>query len=560
MLCPNCGTENPENSVFCESCGQVLAASIEEAPLDMPPMEGQDHFDSTAVETYEEPIDPREPMKEKSGLNLAVFKANVAFLLYRINKPLLKNKLIFSYATAAAILLVTIGVILGINRTCSDFITAEATYFSEVVDDKVVIIRGDDVIRTDVRVGYRISSSASSLDGSTHVLLTLNRQLCSVSGKRVKVLARDVVGFALSANGKGIVYKNDEGELYLCNSKTGKKTLVDADFQGTTYCISPDGKSVLYNDITADGYMLQYFSGKHTVSLTTEEVIPVGLSDDGKYIYALEINALYGNKLYCYNKNGEREVLGDLPHVSIYYYFNSDHTQILFYDDEGNSYISSGGEAGQRISANSIQLLYADNATYQGSTYPVKDLYGHVYVGYDGNYKSSAWFIHKNPDKSCKLISDIYYPTLDSSGKFMYYRQDGDLYYLKISHKNDAGIKAKRIAFDVDSWVITSDRSKVYYVSDGTLYSANGKTGTGRKTVAAEHVEAKLVISAHDVVFYIQNDCVYACSNGRTGKYLLADADTLRQTPDGLVYVYDDNESVYVSGSGKRLKKLIDFS
>jgi hypothetical protein len=187
-------------------------------------------------------------------------------------------------------------------------------------------------------------------------------------------------------------------------------------------------------------------------------------------------------------------------------------------------------------------------------TYPVKDLYNHVYTT-DG---SSVVLIKKNTDKNVKLVSNATGVTLDQSAKYVYYVYKSDeLKVLKIGDGDNASEKAKTLVDDsIDKYVVTSDRKLVYYIADDTLYSVNGKTGKNTRTITSDDIESSLAITAKNVVYYIQDGDLYACSNGKKGKSVLKDTDAV-SSANGVVYATSDGD-LYVTKSSGKPKKILE--
>ena len=80
------------------------------------------------------------------------------------------------------------------------------------------------------------------------------------------------------------------------------------------------------------------------------------------------------------------------------------------------------------------------------------------------------------------------------------------------------------------------------------------KNGKGKKTVANEDVGDTLVLNQKDICYYFVDGDVYASSNGRKGKLVVAEADELDATPNGIVYIETD-DATYATKTAKKPKK-----
>lgn len=559
MFCKNCGISLPDDSKFCSSCGAAVEME-EPAAVETAEVATEAPVDTTAEVTVE-PVASAETKKECICKKLSPILEKV--------KPLVEKYKLFLVGGAALLLMVlAICVIVGVCNSGNGFIAYENAILANVQDDELVVLWNNKVIETGIEASS-LDMQAYNLDGTVYAALTEEGTLVVVNNKKVHVVSEDVVDFVLSAQGNGLAYvteDEDEYSLNLYNVKRKKSTVVDDSYSILVNSLkgielSPDGKMLAYYEFDEDEYesTLMLFTGKKSIKITSSDVELVGLSNKGKQIYVISENDDGAKVLYTYNKNGDRTKVSTCSGSS--FYFNEDHTQILFYND-GKSYISTKGKEANKVSSGAIRLILSgDSSTFSAehnSTYPVEDLYNHVYrVSNDNGY--NLWLIKKNSNNSKKLVSNASNATLDAKCEYVYYiNQDDDLCVLKISHGDKASDKAKTIAEDVKKFVVTSNRKKVYFISDGGLYSCNAKNGNGKKTIVSEDVSNSLSINAKDVVYYSLDGDLYACSNGRKGVKVLSDCEGLLNFPNGVVYAADE-DYIYVTTGAKKLKKLFEL-
>lgn len=551
MLCPKCGTENSEGTKFCASCGaNLLAEPAPSEPVSAPASEPV----ATAVA---EPAAESAPKENKVLDVLKGLWAKCAPVWEKVKSFALANKLIVAGAAGGVALFILVCIIIGIANSGNGYIAYKDFVTMSSEDDGVVVIRNDKLIHSDVEADW-VSSTKQSLDGTITAFTTNNGTLHVFNGKKVVNVAEDVVSFRLSVNGTGLAYISEDGNDYVLNLYaigSGKNSVITELTTACDYDLSPDGKGVCYSEYNEDddSNTLRYATASKNTKITSSDVELVGLSNGGKYIYVVGSNDNGDEILYTYNTKGEREKLGTVS--SSYFYFNNDHTQILFYND-GRSYVSVKGGEAVKISSSQIRLLVAPNSNSFDNTYPVKSLFDHVYTGYDSNNNLSAWYIRKNTEKSCKLVSNIGNAQLDMSAEYLYYLYNSELRVIRISNGDSASEKYVALAEDVSRYVVTSNRSKVYYLSDGSLYSCSGKNGSGKKTVANDDVES-FVINKKDVVFYSIDGDVYATNNGAKGKKVASDIEALIAAPNGYVYAAG-GDTIYVSNGAKKLVKLYE--
>ena len=570
MKCSNCGVELAEDAKFCSACN--TAADIQETVIEEPVVTAE------ATETTETPKAVKENPLNKVKAAMAAFTAKIQPIFAPVVekcKPFVeKNKLYLAGGACLLILLLTVLVVVSACNTGNGFTAFTQNIIVETNgDDQVIlIIDNKKPVKTGLEAKY-IDEVQSNIDGTVCAFLTGEGQLAVARGKKVTVVANDVEEFILSVTGEGLVYvvEDEDGNATLKLNKVGKKksTTIISDFNYSRYDISPDGKSVAYFKYNEDNdtSSLMYFKGSKHTKITSNDVKLVGLSNKGKQIYVTAEDEESGDTiLFSYNTRGNKRKLGTCNTIG--YLFNEDHTQILFFEGSSmtmqlKTYVSNKGKEAVRISSSMAVPMIPTNSVMsengRGVTVPTETLFNKVYSCYkDGQY--NAWFIKKNPDKNSKLASNISSnAVLDQSAEYLYFTdKDSDLKVLKVSHGDRASDKAKLIAEDVKRFVVTSDRAKVYFISEDSLYSCNGKTGKGKKTIANEGLGSTLVLNQKDICYYFVDGDVYACSNGKRGKLVVAEADDMDVSANGIVYV-ETEDAYFATKTAKKPAKIYTF-
>jgi len=261
--------------------------------------------------------------------------------------------------------------------------------------------------------------------------------------------------------------------------------------------------------------------------------------------------------MYSYNTKGDSTKLGGIDSSTVR--FNDDHTQVMFYN-EGKSYIATKGKEAVKASSDRLSLIIAPNAsTFYDSTsytYPVSNMYNHVYT-VSGESGYSVWMIKKNADKNEKLVSKVSNVQLDASAEYLYYIYDNDeLRVVKVSDGEKATERFTKLAEDVEGYFVTSDRKYVYYGSDDSVYSVNGKKGGKSKTVCNDGVEGA-AMNGKDVFYYIMDGDLYATKNGKKGSKVISDISSVTNTSNGIVYASNE-DAFFVSDGAKKPSKLMD--
>lgn len=550
MICPYCGAENKEETTFCASCG----------------------FDMTAASAT--PAEPAPRTAERRAPVRRTAPASRRRRRKQVRTPFYRNRSFVIGAVGVLALVLSILLLTCIFSGGNGYRAYKDHILIDIVDGEVYILKDARKAKATGLEAKSIAQHQTSLDGSVVALLTDQAQLAVIRGRKLTVVAENVSSFVLSVDGTGLGYvtqnsTDDCCTLTLYNVKTKKAATVTDQHTQITFDLSPDGDSVAYyGKLTGrDTASLVFFNGKENSPVTDLDVTLMGLSNDGKYIYAIARDENGDRALYCYNSKGERTLLG--PCNIKVAYFNEEHTQILYFQflqsDGADAYqtsISVNGKGGNPVvSGDSI----ASPLTAQGCvnftngtciTVPADDLYGKVYLCQtDGS--TEAWMVSEDISKNVLLASGISSATLSSDGKYVYYKDGNALKVLKISHGSSASEKATLLAENVIRYAVTSDCKTVYYQTGSDLYSADGKTGKNTACIASENVQPGIYINAKGTAYYMIGTDVYACSNGSKGKKILSQAGSLSGSVNGVVYIYRSDDSLYATDGAKQPKLIL---
>lgn len=532
MNCPICGAENAPETKFCVGCGSALSQA---AP-------------APAASTYSEPTPATAPSTDGA-------------------KKLPVKAILFGVLGIVAVVLL-ISLISSLLSGGNGFIEYKQSILLVSTDeDEYSVVVGKKTLKTTIK-SESYPDISYSLDGTAACVVTDEGELYVISGKKIKQVkdAEDVQSAIISNNGKGVAYlsmgEDDEfSTLYLAKVSNAKSTKVSEDVVGS-YKIAPDGKSVAYfKDGGDDPAELMYSKGKKATKITDDEGAKLyGLSNGGKQIY-VSISEDGESDLYSFNAKGKKNKIGDIGYPVVY--FNDDHTQACYFNEDGKTHISTKGKEGKKVRNDVLAMIIAPNSAMKDTTYPTSNLYNHVYANSEGD----IYMIKKNKD--IKLVGSASDYQLDASGKYLYYVHKGDeLKVLKISKGEKASEKAKIIIDDdFSSYYVTSDRKFVYFYDGEDLMSVNGKKGGNPKEITDElNANAGIAISSKDILYYVVDDELFAVSNGKKGKKVLGDVDQITNNvahdeTDILysdVYAVSDGKLFGTTGS-KGLKQILEF-
>lgn len=552
MHCTKCGAELAAGTKFCVTCGAPVEVA---APVAQPV-----------------PVAPAAPVEQvapekKEGFKIDVnaVKEQLITTLEPVTnflKPILAKKKVKIGIIAGLAVILIASILCAIFLGGNGYVELKQQIMLRAENGEITVVVGKTVLKDKIDADD-YDDYDSSIDGKISVILTSDDQLYAVNGTKLQKVADDVLKYELSVTGNGVAYLTEEGDdgytLYLYNISSKKTTTISDEVSMRTVAISPDGKSVAYYEENDEGEdVLMYSTGKDPVKVTNSEVTLYGIANSGKYIYASRINDQDEEHLYSFNTKGESTKLGAIDSSSIR--FNKDHTQVMFFNDS-KTYIATNGKEATKAASGRLTLIVAPNAASfydsNATTYPVSSLFDHVYSVTD-NDTTSVWMIKKNADKSVKLVSKASSIRLDESAEYLYYIYNNDeLRVVKISDGEKASDKYTKLAEDVEGYLVTSDRKYVYYVSDDSIYSVNGKNGGRSTTVCADGAES-WAMNGKDVLYYVVDDALYATSNGKKGSKVLGDISYVTNNRIGIVYA-SNSDAVYVSDGAKKPSKLMDL-
>lgn len=372
----------------------------------------------------------------------------------------------------------------------------------------------------------KVTSVRQSLDGSRAALFTRDGDAWLLTGDQLIHAAQDVTAPYLSVSGDLLAYFTPSGSGYALmryDCATGTATTVTTD-PVRTLVLSPDGGHIAY--ITTDGLLFL-----DDTSLSTAPDTLLGMDASGK-IYGATQDA-DGYRLTCHSASGTLD-LGPMDTPAVY--FDRDHEQILFYRDSCTFIIDQGGIPAQICPGTATALLPPGAAPFSNgtvTTWPVTDLYSLIYTSTEDG-TSKLWRPRRD-GQTTTLSSNVTFPTLDATGAYVYYLQDGSkLCSLRLSDGSTISY-----ATGVQSYAVTSDRETLYLTSGTKLYRMDGIRGGDPVEVFSDTIDLMhLALTADDTLYFRSHDALYACTGDGTATQQLPRCDQLTITANGILYAY----------------------
>ena len=580
MWCTKCGSQIQENEKFCRKCGspvQLPEQPVETAPVDQdsqPETEQPQAEQTQAEQTLA--IDPQ----QTTGVQQYGQEAESA-------APAKKNMMPVIIGAAAVLVVLILAIVI----VSSLFSIPSVMVMSGSI--KMVNADGELVVMGDNSPKYKLNAASSntqfSMDGKTGaVLLDASPEdggeLYVITAKGKEKVSDGVFGYIMADSGNGIAYFKDfdssarSAVLYLYDRGSKKSTKVDSDVyfdfnSAFVGCISPDGKSVGYitefdqDDLEFTGNVKT--SGKNPEKLE-ENALPLAISNNGSHIYYAIYKSDNGSTdTVFYVKKGDQEtkLASTDSSGSLYFFFNSDYSQMIFNYD-GKSYITKNGGEKVKISSKGVTGILAPGTAqrrYQysiiGNIYTIgfKDLSNIVLVMSDNS------LAYLNSKAEVDSIVSEYKGGLyvSKDGKKVYFISSGSNLYKK-TLGNDSDKES--IADDVVSFVISPDGSKIYYVNDEEeLYYISGSS---KPKKVADDVSGSIAISGDGSTVYFLADykdysgTLYSSRDGGK-KTMINDEAYSVETTINSVYYYSNYDSangtydVYRSDNGSKFTQMV---
>lgn len=384
---------------------------------------------------------------------------------------------------------------------------------------------------------------SSSIDGKIVAFLTSGKELYLVKDRQVKKIADDVLHFEISSTGMGVAFAQKYMQQYALTfydpKEDTRREITDL-LSKLDFSLSPDGQSLAYYTLKDDQEVLMCYCKGEEYEICRDKSDLVGLSNEGKHIYAVCSKITGTSALYAYNRRGKATELGTVTSIS--FKFSADHQQIMFYNS-GKTLVSTNGQPAVKVSSYPLYLVTAPNSHSASDgnsiTLPINSLFDHVYTCSDGE-GTGAWMIRKNPDENQKLASMVSGCTLDESGKYLYFiYHQAQLCVVNISSGNN---HIKTLADDVELYTVSSDRSKVYYTSNGTLLCTNGKKNASPKVISDNVTDYSLFMGDSNTAYFMCGSELYRSKGGKKAKLTLQNIQRIYSSSNNVVYIIGHND------------------
>lgn len=550
-VCSECGSEASSDSAFCSKCG----GKVVEAPAQNEDVEEKTDditdFNYKMIGVY-----------CKNG-----YRAFMAFLeKSNVSKKSLKT--VGAALGTVIVLLLVVAMIPWPKPSMFNESKSNSIFAYNDKDDITNIIENGKL--RDEKIDGSVSHR-SSLDGKTSLLYSnKDKTLYIFTSKGLTKIAEDVMTAGYSSNLASVAYTDSEGVLYLYNvAKKNSEKITDKFYkENSTGCmVSPDGKTILYtktleqeddNGNTETSYAL-YLNVKGKESKVGNKLVPLGVSNNGKliYFYSAEKDAVYVQK-----KGKEaQKIASDTNGYSIRMLFNADNTEVLFCSN--GWYISANGNEKVKLTSGSLSTIGGIDQHYEICTayknnicvVPIETFVNQYILTEGGDFS----YINKKYE-TVKLYEGVSSYQTTASNDVVYVKTTGDSLYRSEGYKSSF----KKVADDVEDYVITSDGEKCYYTNDddALMYVK----GTGKAKKIADDVDALAITKDDHALFLCEKTksggTLYSSKNGGKKKFISEDVEDIAVYSSICAYsviVDSDTNDIYIATKGVKFKKILSY-
>ena len=494
MTCPYCGTRQKQKGVFCENCGLRLVRKSPKAVLRR-------------------------------------FLRRVGTAIGRIPKKVLVPVVILLVLAVAALILVPI-------LTPEKYVMTE-TSFRAIYDEtsnETTVVFGTDALAA--KAEGRVRDYKTSLRGDRAVLLTESGVLYLCSPDSMALLAEGVTSFTIAADGDGVAYRDDLGQLY---RKHGAKTVEVARDVTSEFCLSPDGKTLAYK--TEDGAVYT-FDGKRSVRQDADGT-PIFVTNGCRRLY----HVAESNGTWALFLNGKRIASNVfVTHITL----TRDGSEIAFLTAEENGCRLMLSDGSAPVTLCSVTagsdiplLLRAGTARMTRSIGKTQVVTAASLTFRETFFRAGSELYYLNDDFTTEHLGTANVSSGIACGeKYLYYvrAERGTLCRIALDERQNAEV----LETGVKTFTVTKNEKSYYYVTqDDVLYYVRA-AGSEPARVRGE-IETVCTVGRR-TLFSNTDGFLYAAS-GKSAKQIAEDISKLTLSDGTVFYEHDDGNVQHVSAS-----------
>jgi len=382
--------------------------------------------------------------------------------------------------------------------------------------------------------------------------------------QRVVAYAEFEPGIVFIQNGR-LSYHFDDADTVLTSSDEDPENVV----------VAPDGSAIAYNvENKNNAEILSLYvyhtddTAPHMAAAASESLVPVSISEDGKYVLAYKKNG-EAKELYSVHEGESFKIEGVSGSFDSIIYKNTTDTEVVFTakadDAKTNTYVFNCKNTGARKGTNATHLASGKSLPQVADAKIVRlDTIRKTYFA--------------NLDEKRTFYVDKKYRTTAIAGYLGEFTPDLDYFYFvneqkqvlcKMEVHNGKTESASSIAYDVEDFKVT-EKGNVYYVDryfDFYFYKLSKEKSS---RLASDVLDISFYDYSNDLYFekYVTEDSslAYTTSEGadadelKFGKVQITSIPELTNVYSAKTYAFvendDDTYTIFYTSNGRSFKQI----
>ena len=377
----------------------------------------------------------------------------------------------------------------------------------------------------DVSLQGECVATAYSATGSV-VGALIDDTLYLIDGREVREIGRYILDFVLSQNGKTVVYRTVDGELYYVSvGKELDASVISTTSTDTDYCLSPDGKELFYTYVRDEALYVDIFSRTNSKPLlrSSKDITPLAIGNGCKFLYYRDA----AGDLFSLEKGSDiptKLCTAELEATGLT--FNRDFSELLVQTNLGTRLWRDGervvlpdlkaGESLELLPNKRVSVREVCSGTQVLQKTFLKNYYLKrgsaegglllMYLAGKGELEVVS-FVDENPGGYVVTDHGVYFLVVEN-------RADGET--MKHLYHCPAGkSEIERLSWNVSEFCVNSDGSVLLYTDQhGALYSM--REGRIPTRIADTVTAGSMQVTADDVFYYYIGDALYTSDDGAT--------------------------------------------
>lgn len=381
--------------------------------------------------------------------------------------------------------------------------------------------------KSEICVEQKVSEFSFIDDCSSVAYITQNDTLAflTLSDSKSKIIATDVKDHAILSDGDNVAYIKKDNSLSLYTSWSSSTQLLAKN--AILICPSNNNKVFIYtayndNDTSCEGPSETYLHTGIKKSFLGEDLTPIALDDDAKYIYCLDRNDL----LCIFDRSGSFDTVFT---EMCSYEFSDDMSEVIGYTGEGLFIYSKA--IGRKLISSEYSISPIPTKSKRSSS----KFSERFYCSKNSEDKYTITYVDQN--LNCSIVSeDITAFALSKSGNTLFCQIDNTIFYTNeslISSKKTPSVVCEGSLVE-NNYFIPNDTGALYLRE----YEASPENDSTQNDAATQNDDRNI-----STLYWCKNGEKKAISSSVVGDVFLSHDEYLFFTEARMTSSDDSNET-----------------